>query len=241
MPLAPEQCQRIIAILRSFLAKRLANLDKLTLDKLTFNVVALRASAAIYELIDAESLLRYRLTQRLERGSVTALGTALQAIARVVGGSGTGVEGADVMVVRDDRNCYIQVKSGPEGFNKDTAQNIAQQLNAARVRDPGSICIAGICYGREDQVQPMVKAELASRGIQLLVGRAFWEFLSRDPNCMDELLELARVAAEEAPPGELSFAERVEKKLLELIGTFELRYGQELDANSWLRFLADNS
>jgi len=242
VPLSSEQREAILAVLRTFLAKRVENLDRLSLENLTFNVVALRASAAMYELENAESLLRYRLTQRLERGSVTALGTALQRIARVVGGSATGVEGADLMVVREGRNHYVQIKSGPEGFNKDTAQNIAGQLNSARARDPSSICIAGICYGRSDQVQAMVVAELAGRGIQLLVGREFWKFLSGDPGCMNELLELARVAAEEVPPGEkLSFADRIDRKLDQLVGAFEDRYGTDMTPEAWLSFLADNS
>lgn len=241
MPLSPDQRERVLSIFQGFLAGRIANLDKLALDKLTFNVIALRASAALYELTDPESLLRYRITQRLERGSSTALGTAFQTIARVVGGSGTGVEGADLMIVRDGRNHYVQIKSGPEGFNKDTAQNIAGQLNSARARDPGAICIAAICYGRQDQVPAMVQAELGARGIELMVGRPFWAFLSGDERCMDEVLDLARAAAEDAPPGETSFAHRVDEKVAELVTAFKTQYGNELTADTWSRFLADHS
>ncbi len=241
VPLAPEQRDSVLSILRAFLAQRLANLEKLSLSNITFNVLALRASTALFELNDAEALLRYRLTQRLERGWVTALGTALQAIARQVGGGGTGVEGADLMVVRNDRTHYLQMKSGPEGLNKDIAQNIASQLNSARARDPGSVCSVAVCYGRIDQIQPMVRAELENRGIGLLVGREFWEFLSGDPACMDELLELARAAAEEAPPGQLSFSQRVDSKLGQLVDEFEELYGAELTDEAWHRFLADNS
>jgi hypothetical protein len=91
VPLTPEQRERILAIFRAFLAKRVENLERLTLDKMTFNVVALRVTATILELGDARSLLRYRLAQRLERSLVTALGTALQAISRVIGGQAIGV------------------------------------------------------------------------------------------------------------------------------------------------------
>ena len=41
MPLSPDQRERVLSIFRRFLAQRLANLDKLSLDKLTFNVIAL--------------------------------------------------------------------------------------------------------------------------------------------------------------------------------------------------------
>jgi type II restriction endonuclease EcoO109I-like protein len=223
--LTSDQRERILTIFRSFLAKRLKNLEGLTLDKMTFNVIALRATATMLELADARALLQYRLAQRLERGSVTALGTALQAIAREIGGTATGVEGADIMLERDGRRYYIQVKSGPETFNKDIAQNIATQLNSARSRDPGAVCVAGVCYGRAEQISGMVRTQLANRGIELLVGGEFWATISGDPSCMNELLDLARAAAEEAPPGGLSFAEQVERKLDGLTADFQARYG----------------
>lgn len=241
MPLTAEQHSRILAIFRAFLARRARKVEGLTLDKLTFNVVGLRASAAMLELNDAEALLRYRLAQRIERGSVTAFGTALQTIAKEIGGTGTGVEGADLMLERKGRHYYIQVKSGPEGFNKGMAQNTAAQLNSARARDAGAVCLAGFCYGRTDQISGMVRAELESRGVELLVGREFWKFLSGDSGCMEELLDLAREAAEEAAPGETSFADRVEEKLDELAEEFRRRYGDELTDKAWQRFLADNS
>ena len=63
----------------------------------------------------------------------------------------------------------------------------------------------------------MVQAELKARGIQLMVGRQFWAFLSGDERCMDELLDLARAAAEEAPPGETSFSDRVDEKVVRAV------------------------
>ena len=60
--------------------------------------------------------VRYRLAQRLERGSVTAFGSTLQAIAKDIAGHATGVAGADIMLQRDGRRYYIQVKSGPHRF-----------------------------------------------------------------------------------------------------------------------------
>ena len=88
----------------------------------------------------------------------------------------------------------------------------------------------------------MVQAELKARGIQLMVGRQFWAFLSGDERCMDELLDLARAAAEEAPPGEeTSFSDRVDEKVVELVTAFKERYGDNLTADAWSRFLADHS
>ena len=92
----------------------MVTLEQLTLAHFTFNVVLLRANATMLELRDPETLLRYRLAQRVERGSVTAFGTTLQAIAKDIAGHATGVAGADIMLVRDNRHYSIQVKSGAQ-------------------------------------------------------------------------------------------------------------------------------
>jgi hypothetical protein len=78
-------------------------------------------------------------------------------------------------------------------------------------------------------------------GVDLKVGREFWEFISGDPNCLAEVLDLAAEAAEQRTAGSLSFADRVDKKVAALTTDFIGRYGPSLDANVWKRFLADNS
>ena len=60
------------------------------------------------------------------------------------------------------------------------------------------------------------------------VGREFWEFISGDARCLDELPELASKAADESLPGEVSFTQRVEMKLQELTNEFRARYGDVL-------------
>lgn len=193
------------------------------------------------ELETPQALLRYRLAQHLERGLVTAFGTTLQAIAKGIGGEATGVGGADIMLNREGRRYYIQVKSGPDTANRDIAQNISGLLNAARARDPGAICLFGVCYARPDQISTIVQGQLNERGVGLKVGREFWEFISGDPLCLDELLEIASTAAGEAEPGQQSFAERVDAKLDQLTADFTQRYGGTLTEQAWQRFLADNS
>lgn len=239
MLLTDAQRARIQAIFQRFLEGRVRNVERLTLDQLKFNVIALRTSAPMLELDDPTALLRYRLAQNLERSSVTAMGSALQQVAREIAGQGTGVAGADIMLERDGRRYYIQVKSGPDTANKDIAQNIATLLNSARARDPEAICLLGVCYGRAEQISPIARGELTNRGVGLRVGREFWEFISGNPDCMADVLELAGAAASSAD--EAPFAERVERRLDALAADFMIRYGRTLDDDTWARFLADNS
>lgn len=241
MPLTGEQRERARAQFERFLLRRVQNLERLTLSHLKFNVLLTRVTATMLELETPEALLRSRLAQHLERGSVTAFGTTLQSIAKDLAGEATGVAGADIMLTRNGRRHYIQVKSGPDTANQDIAQNISTLLNSARARDPESICLFGVCYARPDQISPIVQNQLDQRGVGLKVGRAFWEFISEDPGCLDELLALAATVADQAAPGEVSFAGRVETKLEQLTNEFRARYGEALTDETWGRFLADNS
>ncbi|MDX6510558.1 MAG: hypothetical protein QOE36_62 [Gaiellaceae bacterium] len=243
MPLTQDQRKRIATIFARFLDARVKNLQSLTLGDLKFNVVALRVSAEMLEFATPLDLMRYRLAQHLERGAVTAMGTALQAVARELAGSGTGVAGADIEVTDQSGHRYfVQVKSGPDTANKDIAQNIGALLNSARARDPTASCVLGVCYARPEQISGIAKAELVSRGVALKVGREFWEFISGDPNCLDELLELAGEAASGGTSGGVRFAELVEAKVEKLAAAFEARYGSDLeDPATWAAFLAENS
>lgn len=241
MALTDDQRDRIREIFARFLERRVRSLEQLTLDHLKFNVVALRVTATMLELDSPQTLLRYRLAQHLERSLVTALGTAFQAIARVIAGQGSGVAGADIEKVHAGRRYFIQVKSGPDTANKDIAQNIATLLNSARVRDPEAICLLGVCYGRPEQISGIARRELEVRGVGLRVGREFWEFIGDDPGIMGEVLELAGEAAERVEAGDERYGERVERRLADLTAEFEHRYGRELSEDAWQGFLTANS
>lgn len=241
MTLTTDQRDCIRETFAAFLDARARNLERLTLDDMKFNVVLLRTIATMLNFETPEDLLRYRLAQYLERGTGTAWGHALQAAAREISGSGSGVAGADIEVTADGRRHFVQIKSGPDTANKDIAQNISTLLNSARARDPSAICVLGVCYGRPEQISGFAQGEFQSRGIVLKIGREFWEFISGDPECLNEVLELAGEAAEGRVAGEESFADRVEYKVQELTAEFEARYGPTLDDETWAKFLADNS
>lgn len=241
MALSDEQRREILDIFEKFVAQRAKNLSKLKLDDLKFNVVALRASAKMLDFETAVDLLRYRVAQHVERGSVTAMGTALQKVAKIIAGAGSGVEGADIEVVKGGHRYFVQIKSGPDTANKDIAQNIATLLNSARLRDPEASCVLGVCYARPDQISGIAKGELQSRGVALKVGREFWEFISGDTDCMAEIMELAREGADRVS-AKTKFADDVEAKVQELAANFDAKHGSDLsDAEVWEKFLTDNS
>ena len=238
MALSPDQRGKIRATFDAYLKKRATNLRKLRLGDMKFNVIQLRATGKMLDLVSPRDLLRYRLAQYLERGAVTAMGGALQQTARIVSGFGSPVEGADIEIMRNGRRYLVQVKSGPDTANKDIAQNIGALLNAARVRDPSAVCVFGVCYARPEQISPIAKGQLQARGVDLKVGREFWEFVSGDPKCLDEVLEIAGEAGDAV---EATMTAAIDEKLAELVKEFSARYGATLDSSAWTKFLADNS
>ena len=241
MALPSEHRAEIRRIFEQFLVKRTKNLGRLKLSDLKFNVIALRASSTMLDFDEPIDLIRYRLAQHVERGASTAMGSALQAVAKLLAGSGSGVAGADIEVTRDGRRYFVQVKSGPDTANKDIAQNIGALLNSARARDPEAACVLGVCYARPDQISPIAMKELQQRGVALKVGREFWEFISGDPDCLSEVLGIAGEAAEHLSRDE-SFAVAVEAKAQALAAEFASAYGDDLNnLTTWERFLSDNS
>ena len=100
MALTLDQRDRIRKTFAAYLLARSRNLQRLTLAHLKFNVLHLRTIGTMLDLKTPEDLLRYRLAQHLERGAVTAMGSALQAVAREIAGEGSGVAGADIEVRR---------------------------------------------------------------------------------------------------------------------------------------------
>ena len=181
--------------------------------------------------------MEWRVGQYWERGTVTAFGSVLENIARVFS-EGTGVEGADVLKTRDGKRHYIQVKSGPNTVPKDLAQRTTRLLQGAVRRNRGSIAIFGTCYGRPDQVSGIVRRYVE---VDVIAGREFWEFISDDPDCIDEIYEIAgEVSAHyEVEPGK-TLKDLLDGKLLELEQEFVALYGTGGD-DMWKEILRRNS
>ncbi len=192
-------------------------------------------------LNNAESIVRWLVQQRLERGTVTSFGIALQEVAKVFS-EGTGVEGADILKTREGRCYYIQVKSGPNTIPKDLGVRITQLLRSAQRRNQGSVALYGMCYGSEQQVSSVVRKYVDQEGgVSWLSGRKFWEFISNDPDCIGEIYEIAGQVAEtfRDPKGQ-TIAEILEEKIAELRREFVELYGEQGN-EMWQNLLKHNS
>lgn len=80
------------------------------------------------------------------------------------------------------------IKAGPN-HNVQVSRNIRQVLLSVKESEPGSVPLFGACYGDGDDMGQILKKELV--GIQILVGRQFWKFVSSDPDCYDKIVAIA--------------------------------------------------
>lgn len=187
MALDPAKRYQIKQIFEQFLRNRVRLIRRLRIEDLHINPFLIRILSKELRLNDAASIVRWLVTQRLERGTVTSFGIALQNAARVFS-EGTGVEGADILKTKDGRHYHIQVKSGPNSIPKDLGVRISQLLRSAQRRNQGSVALFAMCYGSQEQVSSIVRQYVEREGgIGWVTGRHFWEFISDDPRCIDEV------------------------------------------------------
>ena len=223
MPMTLHQRHEIRQIFEGFLRRRIQAIRRLHLHDLDINPFVLRLYSQQLGLSDSESIVRWLVQQRLERGTVTALGTALQNIAKVFS-EGTGVEGADIMKTKDGRHYYIQVKSGPNTVPKDMAQRISGLLHSAQRRNAGSIALFAMCYGSPDRVSSIVRQYVE---VEWIIGRKFWEFVSDDHNCIDEIYAIATEVSQEFRDKQgQTLSEVLEAQVRQLQSEFEQLYGR---------------
>jgi len=179
--------------------------------------------------------------ERFERGAVTSFGIALENAAKTFS-EGTGVEGADIAktkrVGQRTQRYYLQVKSGPNTVPKDLAKPTSDLLEAVQRLNRGSVALFGMCYGNKEQVSSIVQRYVK---VDRLIGREFWEFISDDPACIDEIYKIAAevsAAIQGKRGGKL--ANLLERKIDDLTVEFENLYGSGGDP-MWDRILGRNS
>jgi hypothetical protein len=195
-------------------------LKSISLKELDLNPFLMRALA----LDTPEAIARFMIGQRMERSLVTSFGARIQSVAKALT-EGTGTEGADIMFLRGGKRYYVQMKAGPNNINKDIMTQINEKLSSATRRDPGSIGLLGLAYGKRERVNTIIQRY---SNIDWKVGNEFWEFISGDPKCGAEVFEVAAEAAKtvSAKHGGKNYHQFLEEKIHELAGEIREEYGE---------------
>lgn len=232
---------QIEQIFKKFLLNRIKTVHNLKMGDLDVNPFLIRILSEELGLDNAQAIVKWLINQRLERGSVTSFGIALQDAAKVFS-EGTGVEGADILKTKKGKHHHIQVKSGPNTVPKDLGVRIAQLLRSAQRRNRGSLALYGMCYGSRNQVSSIVKKYVQEEGgVDWISGKEFWEFISDDPDCLHEIYEIAANVGKtfEDSRGQ-SLSQVLDNKIQELTKEFEKIYGKS-GSRMWEKILERNS
>jgi len=241
MPIDDKKRKQIEQIFRKFLSNRVKAIRKLKLSDLDINPFLIRILSHELKLNNSKAIIEWLVSQRIERGTVTSFGIALQEAAKVFS-EGTGVEGADILKTKNGRHYHIQVKSGPNTIPKDLGVRIAQLLRSAQRRNRGSVALYGMCYGNKSQVSSIVKKYVQEEGgVDWISGREFWEFISGDSQCVEEIYEvIATVGRTFKDSRGETLSEVIENKINELTKEFEKKYGKSGET-MWKKLLKDNT
>jgi hypothetical protein len=171
MAINAKKRQQIRQVFEEFIRNRAQTIRKLKIADFHINPFLLRILSRELGLDNSRGIVLWLFNQRMERGTVTSLGTKLQEAAKVFS-EGTGVEGADILKTKGGRHHHIQVKSGPNTIPKDLGVRISQLLNSARRRNRGSVALFGMCYGNKEQVSSIVRKYVEQEGgVEWITGR----------------------------------------------------------------------
>ena len=204
-------------------------LKKLSIKNLNFNPFLLK----ILNLNRPKKIAEFMINERLERSVVTSFGSRIQKIAKLVGGKGTGVEGGDIFIERENKRYYIQMKAGPNTPNKDLVKMINQLLLSATRRNAGSIAILGMTYGTKEKVSDIIKRYSQ---IDWKIGKEFWNFIGGE-GIAEEIYEIISEINEEYRQDGQTFTELYNIKFTELETAIKEKYGDSID---WEKLFEDN-
>lgn len=131
--------------------------------------------AGALKLDSEEKIWKFFITQRLQRGIVTSFGSLLQEIAKILD-SDARMEDIDLVIKKDNKIHYIQLKSGPEGFTRPALRKTKSAFDKLKAKNPDCITAICFCYGIKSQISKIWGKEVYASADIVLVGKEFWDY-----------------------------------------------------------------
>lgn len=131
--------------------------------------------AGALKLDSEEKIWKFFITQRLQRGIVTSFGSLLQEVAKILD-SEANIEDIDLVIKKDDKIHYVQLKSGPEGFTRPALRKTKSAFDKLKARNPSCITTIAFCYGIKSQISKIWGKEVYESADIVLVGKEFWDY-----------------------------------------------------------------
>ena len=124
------------------------------------------------------------------KGMTGTFGSKLQEIAGEFSHE-TPKKGFHLRIKKGQKIYNVIVVSGPQHNTSNVAKYLSK-MEASKKDFPGEIPVFGICYGNKDTLKLRFSNNLrtALRNEKIYIGKDFWQFISGDKNCRNEVLEL---------------------------------------------------
>tara|TARA_Y100001936_G_scaffold178061_1_gene174774 strand:- start:264 stop:977 length:714 start_codon:yes stop_codon:yes gene_type:complete len=221
---------------RKFLEDRISGIEKMRFDDIEINPFLIASIKNQFDMKNQRDLAEWIVNQRVERGLVTAFGGTLQKIAKEFANVKT-TPGFTMSIKKNGCTYNILITSGPNPYAKPQAVPIVKRMLESAEREPRTMPVLGMCYGNNDVVSNVVKTEF--KEIKYLAGRDFWEFISGDSKCRDEVLEVIYETANKFQDSEKRNIQRIkEKKIKEIEDVLRYNYGRDKN-KFWKKLFRD--
>lgn len=219
------------------------NIRELRLEDLEPNIFL----AGAIGIDKARDFIAFYVMQHVERSIVTSFGYLIEKVAKIIGPyvelckktdrpKNEPDKGWNLKVVKNGKEYYFEVKSGPHSCNRNMLTSINEEQENIKQEKPKAIVGLGIFYGKEEEVFSTIKQYY--KGEITLVGKKFWEFISDDPDAYKKVLKLMIEAHNEVLQESLdkkTLLELMEEKINELTKEWCKKYGDKLDYNEMLK------
>lgn len=163
--------QRIREKIAKYIIEMTQKYEKLKRDDLAINPFL----AGALKLDSEEKIWEFFITQRLQRGIVTSFGSLLQEIAKILD-SEANMEDIDLVIKKDNKVHYVQLKSGPEGFTRPALRKTKSAFDKLKAKDTKCVTTIAFCYGIKSQISKIWGKEVYESADIVLVGKEFWDY-----------------------------------------------------------------
>ena len=148
------------------------------------------------ELQTKEKFARSLIFDGKIKGLTGSFGTKLQQIAGEFTHE-TPKKGFHLRIKKGKKFYNIIVVSGPQ-HNTSNVEKYRSKMEKSKKEFPSEIPIFGICYGNTDTLGLNFSnnVRIGLKNEKIVIGKQFWEFISGDKNCRNEILKIIEDEAE---------------------------------------------
>lgn len=225
-----KRVQLISNAAREFVTDQIEKLDSLTLDDLAINPFLV----GTLNLTTPEEIISFFVNQRFQRGVVTAFGSFLEKRVAKLFAEAAKIKDIDLKFSKKGVVCYVQMKSGPEGFTGPALDKTISTMEALKRSDEKCKTFIGFAYGTKSKLSKVWGPglnEAVSNGVidGILIGREFWEFVLDDKDGYKILFDICKKAGASGKhtlEGVMTLERAREKAYQRILPEFKRRYGE---------------